>query len=337
MRRLRRLTWLDHLIHALIFHVQLINPARPKKPCGRTIRTTAISAKIETLAISGANSDVMLTTTPTSRPARTAPPIDPMPPTTGDDKGFGQDRAAHLGNDTLQRRCQQAGKAGNRGADSENNQPDSRNVDAQHTHDLRIARAGPDDQTEAGLFEKQPKRQQHDRGGADHEQPIQREIADADVDGALQNLWRVERISGLAEGDTDQFDHHIAQSKRQQQRIIDTASVERPDQDAFDGEPEQANRQRHRDQADPEVSAERQHVKPGIGSDHVKGAVGEIDHGQHAEDQGKTDREQHIDRAERQTGEQLQCNQIKAQAGHALSPTAARARWGTRRPRYQAL
>src|SRR6201996_1748334 len=63
-------------------HLQLINPARPKKPCGRTISTIAISAKIDTLAISGATSDVMLTTTPTSRPASTAPPIDPMPPTT---------------------------------------------------------------------------------------------------------------------------------------------------------------------------------------------------------------------------------------------------------------
>src|SRR5260370_23927999 len=63
-------------------HSQLINPARPKNPCGLMIRTTAISAKIETLAISGANSDVMLTTTPTRRPASTAPPIDPMPPTT---------------------------------------------------------------------------------------------------------------------------------------------------------------------------------------------------------------------------------------------------------------
>src|SRR4030088_1390544 len=63
-------------------HSQLINPARPKNPCGLMIRTTAISAKIETLAISGANSDVMLTTTPTRRPASTAPPIDPIPPTT---------------------------------------------------------------------------------------------------------------------------------------------------------------------------------------------------------------------------------------------------------------
>ena len=138
-------------------------------------------------------------------------------------------------------------------------------------------------------------------------------------------------IAGLAEGDADQFDHHVAEPERQQQRIVDAAAVQRPDQDAFDREAEQADRQRHRDQADPEISAEREDVDTDIGADHVKRTVGEVDHGQHAEDQRKTDRKQHVDRAQRQAGKQLQSDQIEAQTGHALPQKPVRADNDTRR------
>ena len=103
-------------------------------------------------------------------------------------------------------------------------------------------------------------------------------------------------------------------------------------------ETEQADDQRHRDQADPEIAAEHQDVEPDIGADHVERAVGEVDHGQHAEDQRKADREQHVDRAQREAGKQLQRDQIETETGHALSPAGdARPRRGTPRLRRQAL
>ena len=58
--------------------------------------------------------------------------------------------------------------------------------------------------------------------------------------------------------------------------------------------------------------------------------MGEIDHGQHAEDQRKTDRKQHIDRAQRQAGKQLQRDQIEAQTRHGFPHKPARAGNATR-------
>ena len=100
-----------------------------------------------------------------------------------------------------------------------------------------------------------------------------------------------------------QFDHHVAEPEGQQQRIVDAAAVQRPDQHPLDDEPEQADDQRHRDQANPEIATEHQDVDPDIGADHVERAMGEIHDSQHAEDQRQPDREQHVDRAERQPGE----------------------------------
>src|SRR5262249_21444965 len=103
-----------------------------------------------------------------------------------------------------------------------------------------------------------------------------------------------------------------------------------------------ADRQRHRDQADPEIAAQHQDVNADIGADHEECAMGKIDHGQHAENQGKTDRKQHINRAEREPGEQLQCNEVEAQTGHVkpsmrIAKERERAELAHPRFRHQAL
>eukprot|EP01035_Chromulina_nebulosa_P003839 gene3839-5256_t len=74
----------------------------------------------------------------------------------GDHKGFREDVGAHFGDDPLQRRGEQTGKAGDRRADAEHVEPDLGDVDAEHPHDLRIARTGADDKTEAGFLKEQP-------------------------------------------------------------------------------------------------------------------------------------------------------------------------------------
>ena len=174
-RCFRQLVWLGRLIHGW-FHLQLISPARPKKPCGRTIRTIAISAKIDTLRHfrgeqRGHADDDADQQSGKHSAADRAHAADHR-----HDKGFGKDGTAHLRTDALKRRGQQSRETRNRGSDAEHNQPDPSDVDAEHANNLRIARAGANDQPETGLFQKQPKRQQHRRGRSDHKQPIERKI-----------------------------------------------------------------------------------------------------------------------------------------------------------------
>ena len=171
----------------------------------------------------------------------------------GDDKRLGKNGRAHLGNDALQRRGEKSGKSRDRTADPEHVPPDARHIDPENANDLRIPRAGPNDQAEAGALQEQPEPEQDRRGHADHEQSIKREIANADIDRALQKVRRIERIAALAEGDANKFDHHVAEAERQQQRIIDAPTVERTDQKLLDDHSQRADDQRHGDQAQPKL------------------------------------------------------------------------------------
>ncbi len=57
----------------------------------------AINANITMVAISGANSAVMLITTPTRRPAMIEPTSEPRPPMTVTTKASASTKCAHLG------------------------------------------------------------------------------------------------------------------------------------------------------------------------------------------------------------------------------------------------
>src|SRR6267143_1833484 len=58
-------------------------PSRePKRPAGRTSRTTAISANATTFSSAGLKMAARLASTPTRNPATTAPAIEPIPPMT---------------------------------------------------------------------------------------------------------------------------------------------------------------------------------------------------------------------------------------------------------------
>jgi hypothetical protein len=60
-----------------------------------------------------------------------------------------------------------------------------------------------------------------------------------------------------------------------------------------------AHHQRRDQQAEPEAAGERLEVHAEEGAHHEEGAVGEVHHRQHAEDQRQADGQQRIDRAER--------------------------------------
>ena len=177
-------------------HLQLINPARPKKPCGRTISTIAISAKIDDLGHLRRKQRGHADDDADQQAGQHGAADRSHAADHRDDKSFGEDGAAHLGDDALQRCRQQSGEA-RRCA-----------VPIPNTISQTCATLTPSTRTICGSRAParmiRPKlvfsRNSHSASsttavGADHEQPIEREIADADIDRALQDLRGIERNS----------------------------------------------------------------------------------------------------------------------------------------------
>ena len=108
--------------------------------------------------------EVMLTTMPTSRPAITAPSSEPMPPTTVTTKASTRTGTPISGLTPRIGAARTPAEPGQADAEAEHQQPDPADIDAEHPHDLRIARAGADDQPIRGLLEEEPQRdEQHGR------------------------------------------------------------------------------------------------------------------------------------------------------------------------------
>ena len=153
-----------------------------------------MSAKIETFGHLGREQRVMLTTTPTSRPATTAPEQRAHAADDRDDEGFREHRKPISGIDAAHGRREHTRRAPAMPVPRPKTSSQTlRDIDAKHADDLGIARAGPDDEAEAGPLQEQPQARAGRRGHADDEQPVEREVAEAEVDRALTVRRRVER------------------------------------------------------------------------------------------------------------------------------------------------
>ena len=117
------------------------------------------------------------------------------------------------------------------------------------------------------------------------------------------------------------FDEHDRQAEGQQQRIIDAAPVERPHQEALSEHSDRAHAERHQHQAHPEVSGLREQPHAHVRADHEECAVREIHYRQHAEDQRQPERDQHVHRAERDAGDDLQQQKIEGYSSHKTLAT----------------
>jgi hypothetical protein len=151
----------------------------------------------------------------------------------------------------------------------------------------------------------------------DQEQPVEREVADAEIDRAPQLRRRSEGQAGEPEGDAHALDHAVGQAEGEEQRIVDAAPVERAHQHPLDGEPEEPHRQRGGDQAEPEAAGIAVEKDPDIGADHEEGAVGEVDDVHQPEDQRQADADEDVDRPERDAGHELQREQVEGEAADA--------------------
>jgi hypothetical protein len=104
---------------------------------------------------------------------------------------------------------------------------------------------------------------------------------------------------------TDDLDHDELKAEGQKQRIVDITAIKRTDHGFFNYEAITANDQGGDDQGQPEVPGDRHGRQSGIGPPHEHGPMGEIDHGQKAEDNGKSQGQQHIKHAQGEPGEKL--------------------------------
>ena len=206
----------------------------PNRPCGRISSTTAISANMTMVAISGANSATRLMEMPTMRPATTAPTIEPRPPITVTTKASASTSEPISGLTLTHRTREHAAERGKPDAEPEDREPDPADVDAEHLHDGGIAGARAHDQADPRLLQRQPEHQQHHRHQRDDEQAVAREEADAEIEHADQLRRGRKRNAVAAEHDPHALDQDVAEAEGEQQRIVDRASIEPADQDELD-------------------------------------------------------------------------------------------------------
>src|SRR5262249_61155991 len=95
------------------------------------------------------------------------------------------------------------------------------------------------------------------------------------------------------------------QAEGEQQGIVGRASVERPDEESLDEEPEGAHQQRREQERDEEAAGAPDQYEAEVGTQHVERAVRKIHDRHQAEDQRQTDGEQHEDSSEHQSREDL--------------------------------
>ena len=124
----------------------------------------------------------------------------------------------------------------------------------------------------------------------------------------------------------------------QEHRVIAAARVERPKQRALRPESQSPDQEGREEEAEPEVVRQRHQGEGQACAEHVEAPVGKIHHAEQPEDQRQTERQQHIDHAQRDADNRLADDHHEGHVKHCHPhlPPARPARGG-RRPSRPAL
>src|SRR5213076_3266822 len=133
------------------------------------------------------------------------------------------------------------------------------------TTPARPARAAPKEQDEG-----------HHAGEQDHEELVGGEGDAEDMDRALQ-ARRCRQAMGLGtESPPNQIDKHQGESKGEEDLHQVAFTVDPAKEDDFDQGADHTERDRRRDQGQPEIPSDAEHRQADVGTQHIEGTVREI-------------------------------------------------------------
>ena len=228
-----------------------------------------------------------------------------------------------------------AGDGGKRGADPEHQHEDASDVVTEMADHVRMGQRGLDDQADPRLLQddQQPdedhdRHQQHEHlvggiiGGEDRERREIEQRRDAEIDRALapDDLHDLLDHEGEAEGEQQFGDMAV---------LVDAAQAVALDAGA-DRAGQQGRNQQRRPEPEPPADLETEE-----GAEHVEARMREIEHAQHAEDDGEAARHQKQQHAEQDAVERGYDDQFKhrptaSEIESGIRPGRRRGEWNVR-------
>ena len=171
-------------------------------------------------------------------------------------------------------------------------------IDAQRRHHVAVLGRGAHQHAPSRALEHQPENAEHDGPEHDQEQVVARDVLAKETDRALEpRRTRADQVARSPSPHHEVFNHQREAEGREQleqlRRMIDP-----PQQDHLDDHADDRDDQRRGNDAAPEAERAGEALgqrESDVGTEHIEGAVGEIDDPRHA----KNDRQARRDKKQR--------------------------------------
>ena len=225
-----------------------------------------------------------------------------------------QDRAEQSGHVRLRHQRgsgDHAGDRGERGADAEHQHEDAADIVAEMAHHVRMRQRGLHDQPDPSLLQDDQKSDEDDDRDQQHEHLVGGIIGGEDRKGRkIQQRRHAEIDRALAPDDLDDFLDREGQAEGEQQFGDMAVLVHAAQAVALDGGADRAGQQRRDQERGPEAEPAAD-LKSEERAEHVEAGMREVQHAEHAEDDGEPARHQKQQHAVQHTVERGHDDQFK--------------------------